>query len=101
MQGRSMVPMLMGKAESVHGDEPVMGWELFGRRAIRKGDWKLVWTTEPYGPGDWELINLADDPGEIHDLSTDYPEHKLELLELWETYVRDNGVILSTEPLAY
>ena len=101
MQGRSMLPMLMGKASTVHGDEPVMGWELFGRRAIRKGDWKLVWTTAPYGPSDWQLFNLADDPGEIHDLTAAHPEHKQTLLDLWDAYVAENGVLVSTEPLSY
>lgn len=101
MQGRSMGPMLRGEAASVHGDEPVMGWELFGRRAIRKGDWKLVWTTAPYGPSDWELFHLADDPGETRDLSAAHPERKQALLELWEAYVTKNGVVISTEPLPY
>ena len=101
MQGASMLPFLLGDVESVHGDEPVMGWELFGRRAIRKGDWKLAWTTEPYGPAEWELFNLAEDPGERDDLSDQYPDKMEELLGLWETYVEENGVVLSTEPLAY
>ena len=101
MQGRSMWPMLAGEASGVHGAEPVMGWELFGRRAIRKGPWKLVWTTAPYGPSDWQLYNLADDPGEIRDLLLAYPERKQALLELWDAYVAENGVIVSTEPIPY
>lgn len=101
MQGRSMWPVLTGEAESVHGDGWVMGWELFGRRAIRQGDWKLTWTTAPYGPADWELFHLGEDPGEIHDLSAAHPERKQALLELWDGYVAENGVIVSTEPIAY
>ncbi len=101
MQGRSMKAMLMGDVATVHGEDPVMGWELFGRRAIRKGPWKLTWTTAPYGPDDWELFNLAEDPGEVNNLSEAYPDRKQELLELWEAYVEENGVIVSTEPIAY
>ncbi len=101
MQGRSLWPVLTGEAASVHGDEPVVGWELFGRRAVRQGDWKLVWTTEPHGSADWELFHLATDPGEIRDLSTVHPERKRALLELWDAYVIDNGVVVSTEPIPY
>jgi len=101
MQGKSMWPLLTGDATSVHGSEPVMGWELFGRRAIRKGDWKLTWTTAPYGPSRWELFNLREDPGEIYDLSDQYPEMKDELITLWDEYVAENGVVISEEPFAY
>lgn len=101
MQGKSMWPLLSGEAPSVHGSEPVMGWELFGRRAIRKGDWKLTWTTAPYGPSSWELFNLREDPGEIYDVSDQYPELKDELLTLWDEYVAANGVVVSEEPFTY
>ena len=42
-----MLAMLKGEQETTHNQDYVMGWELFGRRAIRKGDWKIVW--EPAG----------------------------------------------------
>jgi arylsulfatase len=101
MKGRSMLPMFTGRTEAVHGEDAVMGWELFGRRAIRKGPWKMVWTTAPYGPDTWELFDLSTDPGEIHDLAESNPERMAEMLLLWEDYVQDNGVIVSTEPLSY
>lgn len=101
MQGRSMWPYLTGQTDSVHGKEPVMGWELFGRRAIRKGDWKLVWTTAPFGPSSWELFDLSLDPGELNDISDQYPEITSELIALWDAYVEKNGVVVSEEPLAY
>ena len=42
MRGRSLVPYLSGGAEAVHDDVTGTGWELFGRRAIRQGDWKAL-----------------------------------------------------------
>ena len=42
LEGRSMLPLLRGEAEAVHGDDHVMGWEIFGQRALRAGDWKIV-----------------------------------------------------------
>jgi len=101
IQGRSMLPMLTGNAATVHGEDPVMGWELFGRRAVRRGDWKLTYTTAPHGPGRWQLFDLAADPAELHDLSEARPELLAEMLELWDDYVSANGVVLPDAPSAY
>ena len=101
MQGRSMVSFLSGETDSIHGDDAVMGWELFGRRAILKGDWKLVWLWEPYGTERWELFDLSSDPSESHDLSEEAPEKLQELLREWEDYVRENHVILPGRDMGY
>ena len=69
IRGRSLLPYLSGDAESVHEDTSGTGWELFGRYAIRQGDWKAIHLPEPYGPGDWQLYDLSADPGEINDLA--------------------------------
>jgi arylsulfatase A-like enzyme len=94
MRGRSLVPYLSGAAEAVHDDVTDTGWELFGRRAIRRGDWKALYLPEPYGPGAWQLYDLSADPGEIDDLAAARPEKLAELLALWDRYVEDTGVIL-------
>lgn len=103
VQGASMLSMLKGEREFTHGQDYVMGWELFGRRAIRRGDWKIVW--EPAGipwepreldvPVDkWRLYNIREDPGELNDLSSDQPGKLEELVQEWEDYARENGVVL-------
>ena len=103
MQGTSMLAMLNGDIEATHDSDYVMGWELFGRRAIRQGDWKILWEPsnkyfEPLPKGieadKWQLFNLAEDPAEINDLSDRYPEKKNEMVDLWEVYVTTNNVIL-------
>ncbi|OMC56431.1 arylsulfatase [Mycobacterium sp. IS-836] len=94
MRGRSLVPYLSGDTDAVHEGETGTGWELFGRRAIRQGDWKALWLPPPYGPGTWQLYDLAADPGEIDDLAAARPEKLAELLELWDRYVKESGVIL-------
>jgi arylsulfatase len=68
---------------------------LFGNRAIRQGDWKISWHDEPFGTHDWQLFNLADDPGEQHDLSGDLPEKRKALVAQWDTYATMNGVIIA------
>ncbi|WP_441293415.1 arylsulfatase [Mycobacterium malmoense] len=94
MRGRSLVGFLSGGAEAVHDADTGTGWELFGRRAIRQGDWKALHLPAPYGPDGWQLYDLASDPGEIHDLAGSHPEKLAELLTLWDRYVEENGVIL-------
>ena len=86
--------------ETVHA-EPTAGWEIFGRRAIRKGSWKAAWLAPPLGEGDWALYNLDEDPGELTDLAGERPEVLAELLAAWDDYVEENGVIVVEEDRAF
>ncbi len=99
MIGSSWSGVLSGAAESPRNDDDYIGWELFGNRAIRQGDWKLRWQWRPYGSGDWELFNLADDPAERFDLAADSPDKLEQMLGLWEDYVATNNVILPSRVL--
>jgi len=101
LQGRSLGPLLRGELEAVRGEDDVLGWELFGRRAVLKGDWKLCWTWPPYGPGRWQLFDLARDPGERVDRSETDPEKARELLAEWERYAERNGVVLPGRDSSY
>ncbi len=117
VQGTSALPFLTGSDNAVHSDTTAYGFELFGRSALRKGDWKIVRLHPPVGDGQWQLFNLAKDPSEFDDLvksqgldDTDYKGHRhnigwkgeesrkleLKLLELkrdWRAYVEQNNVI--------
>ncbi len=73
---------------AVHDADTGTGWELFGRRAIRQGDWKALHLPAPYGPGTWQLYDLARDHGEVHDLAASRPDKLADLLELWATFER-------------
>jgi arylsulfatase len=96
LQGKSMWPVLSGRSQSNRTNTDWIGWELFGNRAIRQGDWKLLYLLKGAGgTGDWELFNLREDPAELNDLSSKYPEKRKALLELWNQYVQKNGVIVS------
>ena len=96
LQGKSLVPLLTGKSESVRGDRDWVGWELFGNRAVRRGDWKILNLLRAAGgTGEWQLFNLKADPAETHDLAKDNPNQLKELVALWDEYAKKNGVILS------
>ena len=92
--GKSWVPVLEGRAESPRTDEDVLAWELFGNRAIRQGNWKLRWQATPFGKADWELYDVAADPGELKDLAAERPDKVKEMVVLWDDYVRRNNVVL-------
>ena len=102
MQGRSVVPVLTGERASVREPDDYMGWELFGKQAIRQGDWKIINIPSipsrdvrlpVLKPGQWQLYNLAEDPAEMNDLADSNPEKLRELLVLWERYTTENNFI--------
>ena len=96
IQGQSMLPLLAGRAGAIRKETDWLGWELFGNRAIRQGNWKLLYLLEGAGgTGDWQLFDLSEDPAELQDLSRKYPEKREALLKLWEQYAKTNGVIVS------
>lgn len=95
--GKSIMPYLKGEAETIHSQDDTVIWELDERIAVRKGDWKLVKLPVRFGTGDWELFNIKNDPGEKTDLSADMPEKLEELKMEWQSYVDENGVILSSD----
>ena len=93
-QGRTLAPILSNTGDAVRGPDDWTGWELFGNRAIRQGDWKLLWLCKPYGASQWQLYNLHDDPGETRDLAAEKPDIRDRLAKHWDGYVKTNAVIL-------
>lgn len=77
----------------IHPADYEVGWELMGCGAFRKGFWKINWVPPPKGPGKWQLYNLAEDRGEVHDLAGEFPEKLEQLVGLWKTYAKDVGVV--------
>jgi arylsulfatase A-like enzyme len=86
IDGLSMVPTLTGRGEQARHDH--LYWEFHeigGRKALRRGPWKLV----RYGvaretPGPLELYNLANDPNETTDVAAANPALVRELEQLME-----------------
>ncbi len=93
VRGSSMLGYLKGARDAVRGDDEAVGWELGGRKALRKGDWKIVFSNPPWGTGDWELYNLAEDRTERRNLAAANPQKLGELLVAWRDYVRETGTL--------
>lgn len=96
-RGKSWVDHLSATSygtSTVHGEDVhVHGWELFGQRAIREGQWKAVWLDKPRGTGDWQLFNVEKDPAELHDLSDSNTEIMERLVKHWEVYFAETGMV--------
>ncbi|EEH36394.2 arylsulfatase [Paracoccidioides lutzii Pb01] len=71
-KGREVVPVR---------ENTVTGWELFGRQAVRKGQWKAVLIQKPYG---------KLDPRETGDLSR--MRKMQESLHAWDEFVKEVGL---------
>ena len=97
LRGRSILPLLSGKADVVYKDDTAVGWELFGLRAVRKGDYKLLWLPKPFGTDDWQLYDLSADPAELTDLSQQRPKLRAEMIDIWSQYAEETGVVLLSE----
>jgi arylsulfatase len=92
--GKSMLSYLDGAPGPVHGADEPIGWELFGQRALRQGQWKITYVSPPNGSGHWELYDLATDPGERKDLSAQHPDRLRAMTAHWDDYARRMGIIL-------
>lgn len=105
MRGKSLQPFVdsgtlsssagADPAYVVHGDDdPAIGWELFGRAALRRGKWKIVhMSASEHGKGKWELFDLDADQGETVDLAEEKPDLLNEMLALWAKYVEETGTV--------
>ncbi|MCH6255069.1 arylsulfatase [Puniceicoccaceae bacterium K14] len=88
INGISMLPTLLGRSAEQE-EHNYLYWEfheLGGRKALRKGKWKLVKynvLSNPDAPA--QLHNLDKDPGESHDLASARPKVYKRLMELMES----------------
>lgn len=100
-EGKSLRPVLAASAASVRSTDDTLGYELFFRRALRQGDWKVVFLPAPTNRytrggvsiGRWQLFNVARDPGETYDLAAAEPKRLAELVKAYDLYAKAKGVV--------
>ncbi len=66
---------------------------------VRQGDIKgiyRIWVSSKvsFGNDDWQLYDLEKDPGELNDLSEEMPSQRQEMIDLWNQYSDEVGVVL-------
>ncbi|MHC1705656.1 MAG: arylsulfatase [Tenuifilaceae bacterium] len=85
-EGLSLVPTF----SSTQLKREFLFWEHSANRAIRIGDWKLVAKVKKQkkfiieDENSWELYNIADDPSEVENLASKFPERVKEMAKRWE-----------------
>lgn len=84
LDGKSLLPVFRGQGRKGHD---VIFWEHANRKALRKGDWKLV----AWKGFEWELYNLKEDLTETNNLADKYPERVKEMAASWQEYADEVG----------
>ncbi|MGI9469242.1 MAG: arylsulfatase [Rubripirellula sp.] len=85
LAGRSLLNVWQGVAQP----ERTLYFEHEGNRAVRRGNWKLVWINYLKR---WELYDIELDRTESNDLAQKYPELVAEFEKLWLDWARENFV---------
>ncbi|MCA8987076.1 MAG: arylsulfatase [Planctomycetaceae bacterium] len=93
LEGTSLLPLLRGE----HLPERTIGFDHQGARALRQGDWKLVWSKRMPHEIKWELYNLAEDRCETRDLAESDPERVEKMAAAWTEWARRVNVIWEPE----
>jgi arylsulfatase len=94
MTGKSLLPLLRGEADRVHGPGELLALSHREHAYVRLGSWKLVSNDQYRGTGTFALYDLEADPGETTDLSERFPERRAELLDSLEAFRQRVGVYL-------
>lgn len=87
MRGRSFWPYLTGVSDTVHLESDTAGWSRNDGGAVIRDGFKVIKGRRPGAtePTQWQLYNLAEDPGERNDLAEVMPDLTAELVAEWET----------------
>lgn len=93
MTGSSLLPVLKGQAQRVHGPDEAIGYELSGNQAVFKGDLKLIKNIQPVGDGLWHLYDVRNDPGETKDLQSQMPVVFTTMQADYAAYAKANDVL--------
>lgn len=88
--GQSLWPLLQNQEQP---NNRTLFWEHFGEKAIRWGDWKMVYNKNL---AEWELYNLSEDMTEINDQSKAQPEIVKTLLTEYTVWAEKMQVVPDT-----
>ena len=94
LKGKSILPFISGKAEAIHTNDYVFGLEHSGNTMLRKGQWKITNFSDPFSLSAFELYNLDEDLGEIHDLKSTNPQKYQEMFQEWTNFASEIKVQL-------
>ncbi len=88
LAGKSLVPVLTGKADVVNRGAPLF-WEWAGNQAVREGKWKYVHADPELGD---ELYDIENDRAENYNVAAEHPEIVASLKKKFEDWAKKNNV---------
>ena len=88
VEGMSLLEVFKSPAKTIKRDQSLC-WAFAGSRAVREGNWKLVWDARVKN---WELYDMAVDRTEMNDLSKVKPEVANRLMTQWGNWAKQTGV---------
>jgi len=92
VRGRSMLPYLLARVETVHAPADPVVTELHGQRSVREGRWKLLSMPLPLGTGQWQLFDLETDRAEQHDLAARDPARVKAMTAAWDRFAAETRI---------
>ena len=98
IDGKSMLPLLLGSENPVQVEDRVFYWEFRGAAAIRYGKWKAIRPIQPDAPV--ELYDLSTDISENNNVADDYPDIIAKLIPILESAHLDPRPQIEPEPPA-
>lgn len=98
MMGKSIKPLVEGQVDQIYLDNDTISQELFNNTSVFMGDWKAEKNTPPISDGKWHLFNITADIGENNDLASQHPEILQKMIQAYDAYAKDVGVIVPSEP---
>ena len=87
LEGKSLIPIFIGQQREGH---EILWWEFIGNRAVREGDWKLVWDRKIQN---WELYHIRHDRTEMVDLALQYPDKVRKMASSWTSWAINTGAL--------
>ncbi|MNG46628.1 Arylsulfatase [compost metagenome] len=92
--GYSWKSTLENKSQSIRPADFSFADELHGSKYAKQGDWKIALQANPnLGTSKWELYNIKNDRGERNNLADVYPDQVSQLVEVYNKYTQQNGVL--------
>lgn len=82
LDGKSLLPVLKGREREPHSE---VYWYWGGNRAVRQGDWKLVYDRHDKR---WFLFDFEKDRVEANDLAAEHPEIVQKLTDKWNAWAK-------------
>lgn len=89
LEGTSLLSAMRGEPLP----ERSIGFDHQAAHALRKGDWKIVWSKRMPREVRWELYNLAEDRCELNDLAARFPDRVQDMAAEWERWARHVNVL--------